>query len=223
MKERYSRNLPALSAEECHILQTKKILIAGCGGLGGNLIEHAARIGIGHIRAVDFDVFEASNLNRQLLSETALLGKPKALAAADRVKRINPNVHCEAIQARIDTSNIESLIDSCDLIIDGMDNIETRRILCEAAEKAGIPYVYGAAGGWVAQASLSLPGDHITDRLYREDTTLQSKTVLGFAPALCASIQISIAVKHLVGRSVEHGVLYFFDLLHNDFETIPLL
>ncbi len=223
MEERYTRNLPALSAEECRILQTKKILIAGCGGLGGNLIEHAARIGIGQIRAVDFDKFEASNLNRQLLSETALLGTPKAPAAAERVKRINPDIYIEAIQARIDTSNVGSLIESCDLIIDGMDNIETRRILCEAAEKASIPYVYGAAGGWVAQAALSLPGDRITDKLYREDTTLHSKTVLGFAPALCASVQISLAVKYLVGRSVEHGILYFFDLLNNDFETIPLL
>ena len=96
MEERYSRNVPAISAEEQAALAEKRVLIAGCGGLGGNLLEHLARLGVGHITAVDGDVFEASNLNRQLLSTPALLGYGKAAAARQRAGQVNPAVSVTA-------------------------------------------------------------------------------------------------------------------------------
>lgn len=77
MDARYARNIPALSEEDCALLQTKKACIVGCGGLGGHLIELLSRIGIGAIRAVDGDVFEESNLNRQLPSSVDVLGEKK--------------------------------------------------------------------------------------------------------------------------------------------------
>ena len=92
MQPRYSRNIPALTEEECTLLHTKKIAVIGCGGLGGHVVELLARIGIGSIRAVDGDVFDVSNLNRQLLSEVALLGTSKAMAAVQRIGSINLDV-----------------------------------------------------------------------------------------------------------------------------------
>ena len=83
MEARYARNIPALSATECEILRQKRVLVVGCGGLGGHVIDQLARIGVGSIRAVDGDVFEETNLNRQLLSSVPLLGVNKAKAAAD--------------------------------------------------------------------------------------------------------------------------------------------
>ena len=80
MEERYIRNLGALTEEECALLRTKTVFVAGCGGLGGYLIEMLLRLGVGTIRAADGDAFEASNLNRQLLSSPSALGKPKAEA-----------------------------------------------------------------------------------------------------------------------------------------------
>ena len=84
MEERYIRNLGALTEQECARLRTKTVFVAGCGGLGGYLIEMLLRLGVGAIRAADGDVFEASNLNRQLLSSTRNLGRSKAAAAANR-------------------------------------------------------------------------------------------------------------------------------------------
>ena len=78
MDPRYARNVPALSEAECELLQRKRVLVVGCGGLGGHLIDMLARIGIGSLRVVDGDAFEPSNLNRQLLSEVSLLGVGKA-------------------------------------------------------------------------------------------------------------------------------------------------
>ena len=96
MEDRFLRNIPALTEEECVSLRHKRVLIVGCGGLGGNLISIFSRIGVGKLRIVDGDVFEATNLNRQLFSEIPVLGQNKARVAAERVARINPEIAVDA-------------------------------------------------------------------------------------------------------------------------------
>ena len=88
--------------------------------------------------------------------------------------------------------------------------------------RAGVPYVYGAVNGWVAQAAVSLPGDRLVETIYPEGAVLKSKRVLRFPPALCASMQVSLCVKRLLGRPVETGRGFYFDLLNLEYETIPL-
>ena len=223
MEPRYERNIPALTAEACQILRRKRVLVVGCGGLGGHLIDMLARIGIGAMRVVDGDVFEPSNLNRQLLSELPLLGVSKARAAADRVARINPDVALEAAEVFLTADNAGSLLSGCDVVLDGLDNLESRKILAKECDRAGIPYIYGAVNGWVAQAAISLPGDHLIETLYPEGTVLKNKSVLSFTPALCASMQVSLCVKLLTGLPVETGTISYFDLLNQEFERIPMV
>ena len=223
MEQRYSRNVPALTEAECAQLGTKSVAVIGCGGLGGHIIDQLARLGVGTIRAVDGDVFDASNLNRQLLSEVALLGTGKAQAAASRVARVNPLIRLEAVDAFLTVENAQSLIQGCDAVLDALDNVESRRILAAACESVGIPYIYGAIQGWVAQAAISMPGDGLVKKLYPQDVTIWDKSVLSFTPALCASIQSSLCVKLLTGRPVESGKVYYFDLLDMEFETIPFV
>lgn len=223
MNPSYERNIPALTEVECKALKEKRVLVVGCGGLGGHLIDMLARIGVGAIRAVDGDVFEPSNLNRQLLSEVPLLGVSKARAAAARVSRVNPEVEIEAVEEYMSEANVRRLLLFCDVVLDALDNIQSRKILAAACAKAKIPYIYGAVNGWVAQAAISMPGDHLIETLYPEDTILKDKSVLSFTPALCASMQVALCVKLLVGRSVQTGTIYYFDLLNQEFETIPLV
>ena len=223
MQARYERNIPALSEQECILLQQKKVLVAGCGGLGGHIIELLARIGVGSIAAVDGDVFDESNLNRQLLSEMELLGKSKAEAAKARAARINPDVRMKAVHAFLTEENAADLISGCDAVVDALDSIPARRLLAKACSDTGIPYVYGAIRGWVAQAAVSMPGDRLIELLYPENVTIGDKSVLSFTPALCASMQAGLCVKLLCGRPVESGKLYYFDLQNMEFETIPML
>lgn len=199
------------------------MLVAGCGGLGGHIIELLARVGVGGILVVDGDVFDESNLNRQLLSETKLLGKSKAEAAGARVARVNPDVQAQALHAVITDENAAGLISGCDAVIDALDNIPARKALANACAGSGIPYVYGAIRGWVAQAALSMPGDDLIDRLYPDHVSIRDKSVLSFTPALCASMQAALCVKLLCGRPVESGRLYYFDLQDMEFETIAML
>jgi len=222
MDARYERNIPALTEAEWNLLRQKKVLVAGCGGLGGHLLEHLARIGVGDIRCVDGDVFEPSNLNRQLLSETALLGTGKAAAAAERIRRINPDVRVEAVEEFLTQANVRDLIADCDAVLDGLDNIQSRKILAKACAQERIPYIYGAISGWVAQAAISMPGDRLIETLYPEDTVLTDKSVLSFTPALCAAVQASLCVKLLADRPVKTGTVYYYDLLNQEFETIPM-
>ena len=223
MERRYERNLPALSEAECLLLRKKRVLIVGCGGLGGHIIDQLARIGIGSLKVVDGDVFDESNLNRQLLSDVTRLGVSKAKAAADHIARINPSVAVEAVNAFMSEGNVQALIAGCDVVIDALDNIPARRILSAACAKANIPYVYGAIQGWVAQAALSMPEDKLIEQLFSEEIEIRDKSVLSFTPALCASIQAALCVKHLVGRPVETGTIYYFDLLNQEFELIPMI
>ena len=223
MEARYARNIPALTAAECEILRQKRVLVVGCGGLGGHIIDQLARIGVGSIRAVDGDVFEETNLNRQLLSSVPLLGVSKAKAAADHMDRVNPAVTVEAVDAFLTEDNADALVAGCDIVMDALDNIPSRRILAAACERAGITYIYGAIQGWVAQAAICLPGDDLIGKLFPEEVEIRDKSVLSFTPALCASMQTALCVKLLTGRAVETGRIFYFDLLNQEFETIPMV
>ena len=223
MEPRYERNIPALTEAECLALREKRVLVVGCGGLGGHLIDLLARIGVGHLRVADGDVFELSNLNRQLLSSVPLLGINKAKAAADHVARVNPDVTVEAVETYLTESNVSDLLADCDVVLDALDNIPSRKLLAAACEKENIPYIYGAIQGWVAQAAISMPGDHLIHTLYPEYIEIPDKSVLSFTPALCASMQASLCIRLLTGKPVETGRIYYFDLLNQEFETIPMV
>lgn len=223
MDRRHIRNIPALTEQEQALLSGKTVAVIGCGGLGGHLVELLTRVGVGAIRCVDGDVFEESNLNRQLLSTADTLGRAKAEAAAARAKAIDPGIRAEGFPVFLTEHNARDLIRGCDAVLDALDSIDARHILAKACEAEGIPYVFGAISGWVAQTAVSLPGDGLIRRLYPEGTVLTDKSVLSFTPALCASLQASLCVKLLTGRPVENGTIFYFDLLNQEFETIPML
>ena len=219
---RYSRNIPALSETECAALRGKTVAVIGCGGLGGYLIEYLARIGVGNIRCVDGDVFEESNLNRQLLSTPALLGTGKATAAVARVREINPQVRVQAFPVFLDESNARELIAGCDTVLDALDSISARKILAKACAEENIPLIHGAIQGWVAQAAICMPGDHLMEKLYPEDAVIKDKSVLCFTPALCAAMQTSLCIKLLTGKPVETGILHYTDLFYEEYTQIPM-
>ena len=220
MEERYIRNLGALTEDECALLRTKTVFVAGCGGLGGYLIEMLLRLGVGTILAADGDSFEASNLNRQLLSSPSALGKPKAGAAAERAALVNPDVRFVAIPEFVTKENAAELIRGCDAVLDALDNITARRILARACAEEGIPLVHGAICGWSAQAAAIMPGEDLIDRIYPEGARLGSKTSLSFTPPFCAALQVALCTRLLTGRPVESGRLYMADLLDMEMESI---
>ena len=224
IEERYIKNLPFLSPEECARLHGKRVLIAGCGGLGGYAIELLLRAGVGKMTAVDGDVFQPSNLNRQLLSEDAWIGKSKAEAAAARAKQIAPKAEVRAVRAYLDEANAGSLLADCDAALDALDNIPSRRTLVRACGRIGIPVIHGAVWGWNAQAAVLMPGDGLLDRIYPDEAPAScGESALPVTAALCGAMQASLCIQVLCGRAVETGVVHYADVQRLTVEKIGSL
>lgn len=203
IKERHSRNIGALSKDDMEKLAASRVLVIGCGGLGGNIIEYLARAGVGALTVVDGDVFEESNLNRQILSTAGNIGQKKALAAAERVRAIDPSIDVTPVCDFFTKENASALMSDADLVVDALDNAAARLVLEDAAAEAGLAIVHGAICGWDLQAMLVPPGSGLLHQIYTEDYVPASKTSLSFTPAACASIEAAMAVRFLCGLENE--------------------
>ncbi len=200
--ERYSRQQAVVGEGGQALLAQKKVLIVGCGGLGGHLIENMLRIGVGSIVAVDPDRFEASNLNRQLLSTEPLLGAPKAEAAAERAKAVNAEVRFTAVAEPFSAENGDALVSGCDLVLDGLDNVSDRLLLEDVCARQNVPLVHGAILGELVQAAVVPPGSGMLHALYANAAFGKpSKASVAYTPACCAAIQCAEAVKLLLGQT----------------------
>ncbi|MFT9497881.1 HesA/MoeB/ThiF family protein [Anaerosolibacter sp.] len=224
--KRYERNMTTLSLSENESLKNFKVCVVGCGGLGGYLIEMLGRLGIGSITAVDGDYFDETNLNRQLLSDMASLGVSKAMKAQERMGHVNPFIKIHAVTQRLTHENAGEILQGHHLVVDALDNIPSRVTVQNVAEDLGIPMVHGAIAGWYGQVTTILPGDRTLDLIYPVESAKGIEQTLGnpsFTPALVASIQVSEALKILIGRGelLRKKILYI-NLLDNEFETIDL-
>lgn len=226
MDRRYERNLGALSEQEMNTLASSKICVIGCGGLGGYAIEYLGRIGVGSITAVDGDVFDETNLNRQLLSTEKLIGTPKAEAAKARMAQVNSNVSVEAVCEFFAKENAGRILTGCSVAVDALDNVEARKVLQDACEKARIPLVHGAIAGWTGQATVCMPGSRMIDELYGDSMEKGDETEIGnlpFTAATVAAVEAAEAVKLAVGKNSElAGKLLVMDLAEHEYEIIEL-
>ena len=226
MDRRYERNLGAVSEEEMKTLAASKICVIGCGGLGGYVIEYLGRIGVGSITAVDGDVFDETNLNRQLYSTEKLIGTSKAGAAKMRMAEVNSDVKVEVMAEFFTEENADRILTGCGVAVDALDNVEARKILQNACERAGIPLVHGAIAGWTGQVTVCMPGDRLMDELYGDSPEKGDETETGnlpFTAAAVAAAEAAEAVKLTVGKCSElAGKLLTLDLLEQEYEIIEL-
>ena len=201
---RYQRNRSMISIDEQLLLFRSRVAVIGCGGLGGYVIEELARLGVGGIVAIDPDIFEEHNLNRQLLSTTFNLGQAKAEAARARVKQINPAVTVTAIKDFFCIDNGAKLLHEVTVAVDALDSIASRLELAEICTEWNIPMVHGAIAGWYGHVATQLPGDTIVQDIYRN--WVQGKGIeqqLGnpaFTPAIVASLQVAEICKIILGK-----------------------
>ena len=160
--ERYSRQVrfPGLGPDGQRRLLEGKVTLIGCGALGTVLANALVRAGVGHLRLIDRDFIETSNLQRQVLFDEHDVAEnlPKAEAAARKLGAINSSVFVEPVVTDIDRTNIFELVQDADLILDGTDNFEIRYLINDAAIKLGKPWVYGGCIGSHGQTMTILPG-----------------------------------------------------------------
>lgn len=220
--EIFKRNIGTLTEEEQQKLSTKKVFIAGCGGLGGFAAEFCVRAGIGSVVLCDYDVFEETNLNRQRFSDIGHIGQSKAQTAREKLLDINPSAKLTAIEQKITDDNVCALFEGCDLVIDALDNVETRLIIERGAEKCGIPLIFGAVGGWCGQVAVVYPKDRIISMLYKNSQTQENPSVMVMTAAVTAGYQVAEAVKVLLGKPSLKQKLLIIDLEDNTVERLKI-
>ncbi len=198
---RYARQIMLFGEDGQQRLKTARLLVAGAGGLGSPLCTYLAVAGIGHLRLVDFDKIELSNLNRQILHWDKDLNRLKIESAQEKLRQINPSIEIEVSSDRIDQSNVESLVGEADGIVDCMDNFATRYILNRMAIQRRIPFFHAAVSGLEARVSTFVPGETACLRCLFPDVPPPSGAfpVLGATPGVAATIQAMEVIKYFSG------------------------
>lgn len=221
---RYERNVGTVSRQEQELLRKKSICIVGCGGLGGGVIEGLTRLGVGKLTIVDGDVFDDSNLNRQVLSNEENIGKEKAAEGARQMKQINSEVQIRPLHMMLDAQNSRDIIRGHDVVVDALDNVQSRLVLEDACEKEGIPLVHGAIAGWNGQVAVVRPKDRLLHAIYQGGANKGAEVETGnpsFTPAVVSAMQVAETLKLLLGRDgVLENKLLLIDLLHHEYEMI---
>jgi molybdopterin/thiamine biosynthesis adenylyltransferase len=224
---RYRRNQQTISTERQLRLHRSTVAVVGCGGLGGYVIEELARLGVGQLVAIDPDVFEEHNLNRQLLSSPAVLGLNKAQAARRRVADINPGVVVRPVEVAFSPQTADVLFAGVDVVVDAADNVPIRLQLADECSRLNVPLVHGAIAGWYGHVCTVMPGDETLRHLYgRWSEPRGAEAVLGnpsFTPAVVASFEVAEVCKILLelGSLLRHQILVI-NLLDMEVDTINL-
>ncbi len=222
--KRYSRMLALrdFSEGDMESLMNTVVCVVGAGGLGSPALRLLTAIGFGHIRVIDRDVVELSNIQRQTLYNTDDIGKPKTEVAAVNLRLMNPNVTIEPVSATIRNDNARDLLQGSDIIIDGLDTFEARRDVNRASLELDIPYIYAGAVEYYSNISTFIPRqtgclECLTGDV--QDNPDATCAMIGVSPTLL-SITASIEVREAVLLATDHEPKLTGKLLHFDEESL---
>jgi molybdopterin/thiamine biosynthesis adenylyltransferase len=229
LPDRYLRNRRTLSLDDQIRLLESSVCIVGLGGLGGLVTETLARMGIGRLHLIDGDVFEAHNLNRQLLSGIDSIGKQKTETAQERVSAINPGLEVSTAAAYLTPENADALVAANSLVVDCLDNIKSRFTLQSAAKRAGIPMVSAAVAGMCGHVTTIFPDDKGLETIFGSEKQLTvtkgAETELGcLAPAvnLIASLECAEVLNVLLNRGkILRNRMLMVDLTDSPIGNLP--
>ena len=205
---RYLRNRDGVSLQDQIQLAESRVAVVGAGGLGGTVIQLLGRIGIGRLTVVDCDVFDETNLNRQVFCTRDWVGQSKALAVKAQMKAINPAVEVHAQNVRLDSANGPEILGGCQVIVDALDNVKDRLTLEALAKSMGVPFVHGALAGFEGQIITVFPEDPGLKQIYGSGGESASAAnrpefllgVPSITPSLVATLEAMEVLKILLNR-----------------------
>lgn len=214
-------NMPTISDSEQRTLLTKKVFIAGCGGLGGWIAEYMARLGVGEITLCDPDVFTETNINRQIGADMSVIGSSKVRVLKERLLKIAPSMRVNALEQKLCADNAASLLGGSDVVFDALDNVGARLELEDACSIEGITLVHGAVRGMTMQVAVVPPESGMLRKLYGDASEPKTSSVLSFVPACCAAVQCAQAAMLLCGKPCPVSEkLLTADLMTMEWQTI---
>jgi len=210
-------------------LKNSRACLFGVGGLGSPAAMQLAAMGVGVLRIVDRDVVELTNLHRQHLYGVDDVGIPKVEAAAKRLRQLNPYITVEPMPVSVNETNVESLIEGMDVVVDGLDSMKGRYAVNRACAKLGVPYVFGAAVASNGNVSTIVADETACLECFYgnlDDSKLPKCGVVGVHPSLVniiASLEVSEAIRILTGKQPRLAdKLLYFDLEELEFTEVQL-
>jgi len=231
-QERYSRHmlLPQIGRAGQERLLASRVAVVGLGGLGSPVAMYLASAGVGRLALLDFDVVQLSNLQRQIIHDTAALGREKTESARERVYALNPDVAVETFAQLLDDEELREALAGADVVVDGSDNFETRFAVNAACVASGTPLVSGAAIRWEGQVAVFEPRCPASPcyRCLYADTGEEAEAcgeVGVFAPLLgiIGSVQAAETLKVLLGvETTLTGRLLLVDALGTEWRTLTV-
>ena len=212
-RKRYARQILMIGEAGQERLKAARVLVAGAGGLGTVISLYLAAAGVGHLRIIDCDVVETSNLNRQILHWSGDVGRPKTASVEEKLAALNPLIRIETVSGRIAEESIGEMARGCDLIVDAMDNFPTRYLLNRTAVEKGIPFIHGAVRGFFGQATTVIPGKTPCLRCFFPGSPPQEVfPIIGATCGVIGAIEATEAIKLLTGQGEPlAGRLFLWD------------
>jgi molybdopterin/thiamine biosynthesis adenylyltransferase len=200
--QRYDRQIRLQGWGEAGQARLKEatVFIAGAGGLGGPASIYLAVAGVGRLRICDADVVNLSNLNRQILHDDSRIGMAKARSAVETLRRMNPYVTVDGLEAQLDEESVAWLVGDSQIIVDCLDNFPTRYVLNQFAVERGIPMVYGAVWGLVGALSfIQVPDTPCLRCIFPQPPPSEIFPVVGATPGFIGALQAMEVLKYLTG------------------------
>ncbi len=223
-QNRYTRQmmLPNWGKTAQQRLKDATVLIAGAGGLGSPNAFYLACAGVGHLKICDDDVVELSNLNRQILHTSQRIGQNKAASAQTTIAALNPYVTVTVVATQITADNVSALLEDVDVVVDCLDNLQTRLLLNRQAHRQTIPMVHGSIYGMEGRvAFINPPHTPCLQCLAGKAFDDGTFPAVGAAVGVIGSLQALEVVKYITGcgRNLTHTILAW-DGFHNRFQML---
>ena len=218
----FEKNMDFFTLSQDEKIRQTKVAVIGAGALGQMAAHQLVRSGFEQLILVDGDVLEYSNFNRQLYALYSTLNQSKTEVLKRQLLDIHPQIDIKSYETFLDEKNGKELISGADIVVDCVDDIETKVYLEKLADELNIPLVHGAVEGWYGQVTTVLPGDRVLEQLYMHRKKQQVSALMPTVSAV-AALQVGEVLKLATGKGeLLHRNVMFVDMLNSDFSWIVM-
>lgn len=221
IRKEIQNNIGTFTAEELDKICSSRILVVGCGG-SEYVIDQLVRLGVMTIGVVDADRFDETNMNRQLFANIHTIGKLKVEIANEYAHSINPNINFITYPTMLSVDNCINIISEYDVVLDCVDNVDSKLIIEDACSRLGKPLVFGGMSRWYGQVAVSFPDERLVTKIYRSsrrrkrNNNQETKEVLSsttaFINCLVSALYVAMCAKVIIGKKCARNKLYLYDL-----------